>query len=295
MSQPFDDIRALLSDLPAPGETAAFAAPGAFAPVAAWIAAWRGRAEVNRPILALYAGAHAGAGEGGDPAAQARARLEAIASGEAAVARAAQHLGAGLDVFDLAIERPVADIAKAAAMSERACAATMAFGMEALAKQPDLLLLAGFGPGAEDSAGALAAALSGGGETSARGAAAVERAAGPAAGDPLQLLRELGGRESAALAGAIIAARTQRVPVLLAGASALAAAGVLSAIDPGVVAHCRLAGAHPLAQAAGVPPAFDLDLGLDEGTTALAALTLVRLACASLAGGPVGTGVGSSI
>ena len=50
------------------------------------------------------------------------------------------HLGAGLDVYDLALDRPL-PAPPAAAMSERECAATMAFGMEVLAKQPDLLVL----------------------------------------------------------------------------------------------------------------------------------------------------------
>jgi len=255
--QPFDDIRALLNDLPAPGAAVENPTLRALAPAAAWIAAWRGKPEVNRPILALYAGAHQGAGEPAD----ARARLEAIAAGEAPAARAAQHLGAGLDVFDLAIDRPVSASASGPAMSERECAATMAFGMEALAKQPDLLLLAAFGPGAEESAQALLAAL-------------------PGADDPLDRLRHLGGRESAALAGAILAARTQRTPVLLDGAPALAAAAVLAKLDPAAIAHCRLAAPHPAAEAIGLAAIGERDLGLEAGAGALAALPRVRLACA---------------
>ena len=220
--QPFDDIRGLLADLPPAGETGAFPRLGGLEPVAAWIAAWRGKAEVNRPIAALYAGAHQGAEGEDDP----RERLEAIASGQAPVALAAQHLGAGLDVFDLAIDRPVPDIATGPAMRERECAATMAFGMEVMAKQPDLLILGGFGPGAEASAQALLLALlgeRGPGATYKRAHDAAVRAMADS-DDPLELLRQLGGRESAALAGAILAARTQRTPVMLDGTPALAAA-----------------------------------------------------------------------
>jgi nicotinate-nucleotide--dimethylbenzimidazole phosphoribosyltransferase len=277
MSQaPFDDIRALMADLPASGAAGPAADIGGLAPIAAWIAAWRGRPEVNRPILALYAGAHRGAVGEDDP----RARLEAIAGGEARVAKAVQHLGAGLDVFDLAIDRPVPDIAAGPAMSERECAATMAFGMEVLAKQPDLLVLAGFGPGAETAAEALLAALGGEPAGSERARAAAARGAAEAGGDPLQLLRQLGGRETAALAGAILAARTQRTPVLLDGATALAAAAVLAALDPDAIAHCRLAGTSPAAAAIGLDAACDLRLGLDDGTGALAVVGLVKLACA---------------
>ncbi len=286
MTQPFDDIRALFDQFPPPKDEAAEAARragsdlGPMAALAAWVARWRGAPQINRPILSLYAGAHAG----GDVA-EARARLEAIASGAAPVSRAVQHLGAGLDVFDLALERPVADTTVKAAMSERECAATMAFGMEALAKQPDLLILGGFGPGADQAAHDLAAALAG--EASRP---AVTRALSEAGGDPLQLLRQLGGRETAALAGAILAARIQSVPVLLDGAPALAAALALDAIDADAVAHCRIGHAPHEAGRGGVAePWPDLHLGVEDGTASIAVLSIVKLAAAVVSGAPTGS------
>jgi nicotinate-nucleotide--dimethylbenzimidazole phosphoribosyltransferase len=278
-SQPFDDIRALVGQPSAPTAVTPAWAIGRLGPTAEWIAAWRGEAAVNRPILALYAGTHQGAGGALDT----RARLEAIAAGEAPVARAVQHLGAGLDVFDLAIDRPVPDIAVGAAMRERECAATMAFGMEALAKQPDLLILAGFGAGADEAAEALLLALLGEAAVAAptaRASAAAARALAEAGDDPLQLLRQLGGRETAALAGAIVAARAQRTPVLLEGAPALAAAAALAMLEPSAIAHCRAARPSAAAGALGMERIADLELGLDDGAGALAALGLIRLACA---------------
>ena len=88
--------------------------------------------------------------------------LELIAAGGAPINALAQAAGAGLEAFDLAVERPVGDITARAAMSERECAATMAFGMEALAKQPDLLVLGDIVTGAPVSAAAIALALYGG-------------------------------------------------------------------------------------------------------------------------------------
>ena len=76
MTQPFDDIRALFAQFPPPKAQAAETAArqgeglGELAALAVWIARWRGAPQVNRPILSLYAGAHAG----GD-AAQARLQL----------------------------------------------------------------------------------------------------------------------------------------------------------------------------------------------------------------------------
>ena len=60
----------------------------------------------------------------------------------------------------------------------------------------------------------------------------------PHLGDPLEVLRRLGGREIAALCGAIIAARLQRIPVVLDGYVVTAAAAILHAIDPGSIDHC---------------------------------------------------------
>ena len=50
--------------------------------------------------------------------------------------------------------------------------------------------------------------------------------------DPLEVLRRLGGREIAAMAGAILAARVERMPVLLDGFVVCAAAAILHALDP---------------------------------------------------------------
>jgi nicotinate-nucleotide--dimethylbenzimidazole phosphoribosyltransferase len=298
-SQPFDDIRALIDGLK-PADEAPRAAsiqrlrqsvgPGALGllePMIDWIGAWSGASRLNRPIIALYAGGRAGV----DPD-ETRAGMEAIAAGAASVSRAAAHLGAGLDVFDLALDRPVPDPVVAASMSERQCAATLAFGMEAVAKQPDLLVVGAIGAGADFSAAALARALCGGGRPDgfagaqdARLAAAVTRGRAEAGDDPLQLLRQLGGREIAAICGAIVAAGTARTPVLLDGYPAAAAAAVLHAIRPEAIAHCRVGqaiadpGYAHLLEQIGLSPLLDLGITLEDGTGSTAALALIKLAC----------------
>ena len=293
MTAPFDDIRALLDSLPGPTE----APPrrrdlGRLDEIAAWLAAWSGRnpPAVNRPIVAIYAGAH-GLAAHLPEASPVRGTLEAMAGGIAPVSQAAQATGAGLDAFDLALDRPVADITERAAMSEKECAATMAFGMEALAKQPDLLGLGEIGAGGEVAAGAVAHALFGG-EASDWSAhpqlieEAVARARGEGAADPLDLLRHLGGREMAAIAGAILAARTQKTPVLLDSYGGCAAAAVLAAVRPDAADHCMAAhvsaapGHAILLERLGLRPLLDLGLA-DTGTGTTAAIGLVRLAAAT--------------
>ena len=104
--------------------------------------------------------------------------------------------------------------------------------------------------------------------------------------DPLEVLRRLGGREIAALVGAILAARLQRVPVILDGFVVCAAAAILHAMDPGAVDHCLAA--HVSAEQAhrrvldrlGKTPLLDLGLRLGEGSGAGLALGLLKAALA---------------
>jgi nicotinate-nucleotide--dimethylbenzimidazole phosphoribosyltransferase len=106
------------------------------------------------------------------------------------------------------------------------------------------------------------------------------------AGDGLETLRRLGGFEFAALAGAVIAARVARVPVLLDGFAATAAAAALHAIDPGLLDHCQVAhlSAEPaharLCAALGKRPLLDLGMRLGEASGAALAIGVVRAAVA---------------
>lgn len=302
MTTPLDDIRTLMKGLPGPDEAARAAAAAALAQAATlgrlgdlgpWLAAWSGKAkpEIRRPILAVYAGAPA---PGGLEAAEAgRTALEAIASGQAVVSRIAQGLGAGLEAFDLAVDRPIGAIATAPALGERECAATMAFGMEVLAKQPDILMLADISPDQGRSAAAVACAVFGGagGDWHADADlvdAAVARARREGLVDGLDILRQLGGREIAAAAGAILGARAQKTPVILDGYGPCAAAAALRKTDPQAIDHCLIAhrpdqaGAARLVDALEMEPLVDLGLTACDGTGALAALSLVKLCAAAI-------------
>ena len=105
--------------------------------------------------------------------------------------------------------------------------------------------------------------------------------------DGLDLLTCLGGREIAAVAGAIAAARMRRIPVLLDGFICGAAAACLARTVPGALDHC-LAGhlsaeqAHgALLDRLGLVPLLALGLRLGEGSGAALAIQIVQgaLAC----------------
>src|SRR5208282_5221483 len=109
---------------------------------------------------------------------------------------------------------PTGDITVGPALDEKACAATMAFGMEALASGADLLCLGEMGIGNTTIAAAIYHALWGGRaedwvgrgtgvddeglKRKARAVAAAVALHRDHLHDPLEVLRRLGGREIAA-------------------------------------------------------------------------------------------------
>jgi len=316
---PFDDIRALLLALPGPDETSRAqvlareaelikpaGALGRLEEIVAHLAAWQHRAppRINRPLVAIFAGAHGVAKKGVSayPSEVNKAILASFSNGQAAINQICKAHDLGLKVFDLAIELPTVDFTEGPALEEAACAATIAFGMEAIANGTDLLCLGEMGIGNTTAAAAIHAALYGGPVMQwvgrgtgvddaghARKVAAVEAGLALHLGalkDPLEVLRRLGGREIAAIAGAILAARIERVPVILDGYVATSAAAVLHALEPSSIAHC-LAG-HVAAEGAhaevlkrlGLAPILDLGLRLGEGSGAALACAIVKTALA---------------
>ena len=314
---PFDDYRAILAKLPEPDEAAGAAARrrldriapdnglGLLGELAVWLADWSGRTPpaVNRPQLAVFAGNHGVARHGASqrPASTTAAIVEHCAAGGMAVNQICVANDVGLKVYDLALDVPTGDISVEAALDERACAATMAFGMEATAGGMDLLCVGSVGIGGEIAAVAVFAAMWGGtgadwtaGSDALVGerAALADRALATHRGhlsDPLEVLRRMGGREMAAIAGAILAARAQKIPVLLDGEQALAAASLLHAANSAALDHCRLASAPTdpvLARAAvrlGLRSVLSLDVDLSEGAASALAVGTVRAAALCLA------------
>ena len=316
---PFDDVRGLLDALPDPDMEAVekvrardrvltkpAGALGRLEEIVECMAAWTSKAppRVTRPMVAIFASAHGVTRRGVSayPDAVNRAMLENFAAGGAAINQLCVANGIGLKVFDLAIDMPTPDIAAEPAMSEKDCAATIAFGMEAVAGGTDLLCVGEMGIGNTTIAAAIHAALWGGGGAAwvgpgtgvdaagvARKAAVVDAALATHAGhlsDPLEVLRRVGGREIAAICGAILAARYERVPVLLDGYVTTAAAAVLHALEPSSIAHCMAA--HRSAEPAhgkaleklGLTPILDLGMRLGEGSGAALAVGVVKAALA---------------
>ncbi|WP_311028851.1 nicotinate-nucleotide--dimethylbenzimidazole phosphoribosyltransferase [Mesorhizobium koreense] len=313
---PFDDFRTLLA-APRPIDQKAAdhvvqdfrryagkgGSLGCLEELAVWLAGWSGRPRpmILRPLLAIFAGSHGVAARNISalPIGATAAMVERCSSGAAPACQLCSTYDLGLKVFDLALDLPTGDIAIESALDEKATAATMAFGMEAIAGGTDLLCLSAFGVGNSTVAAAICAALFGGrgadwvgdepgADRSIRGrkAGMVDAALSVHSGrlaDPLEVLRRLGGREFAAIAGAIIAARSEHIPVVLDGYPAVAAAAVLHAVNPDAIGHCVLAGLSAddgQAKAAarlGFKPLLDLDIG-ESGVAAVLAAGLLKAA-----------------
>jgi nicotinate-nucleotide--dimethylbenzimidazole phosphoribosyltransferase len=316
---PFDAFRVLLAQMPAASESAIAAVrardaqltkpPGALGrleEIVEFLAAWQDKPAptVERPTVVVFAGNHGVVAQGVSPypASVTEQMLKNFSSGGAAVNQICATYGAGLKVFELALQLPTKDITQAPAMEARECVATIAFGMEAIAGGADLLALGEMGIGNTTVAAAIYTALFGGkaedwvgrgtgvdDEGLKRKIDAVERALElhrDHLSDPFEVLRRLGGREIAAMVGAILAARMERTPVLLDGFVVCAAAAVLHALDSSALDHC-LAG-HVSAESAhakaleklGKKPLLDLGMRLGEGSGAALAIGVVKAAVA---------------
>ncbi|WP_375656104.1 nicotinate-nucleotide--dimethylbenzimidazole phosphoribosyltransferase [Bartonella sp. MR63HLJHH] len=316
-ASPFDDFRALLTNLPVADEFSIILAKkrqknltkeqgtlGKLGDIAVWYAGWRGTEKpiVTRPLVAIFSGNHGIVEENVTPFPQSMTQkmVQNFASGGAAINQICIAYDLGLKIFDLALEYPTMNITKDAAMDERSAAATMAFGMESIAGGTDLLCIGEMGIGNTTIASALCLALFGGeveewtengkeseGDFYQRKIAAVNTAISlhkDYFNDPFEIMRRLGGREIAAMVGAILAARIEKIPVILDGFVATAAAAVLykmhpKALDHTLVGHVSSEAAHrKLLKKIGKEPLLDLRMRLGEGTGAAMAAGIVKAA-----------------
>jgi nicotinate-nucleotide--dimethylbenzimidazole phosphoribosyltransferase len=312
-------LRAACRDLP-PGDDAAAAAvaarqaqltkpPGSLGRLedfVAWLARWQGRApRLDRVDILVFAGNHGVTAQGVSayPAAVTAQMVANFSAGGAAINQLARQAGASLRVIALALDQPTADVTLAPAMDERGFLDAVAQGHDAVtgADATDLLCLGEMGIGNTTAAAALAAALFGGGARWAGRGTGVDDAGlarkraviaaalarhGALRDDPLALAAALGGRELAAILGAALAARRQRIPVLLDGFVSTAAVAPLAklrpdALDHALAAHVSAEAAHrALLDELHLAPLLDLGMRLGEASGAALAVPLLRAALA---------------
>ncbi len=320
--QTFDDIRGLLADLPGPDGTAWLRTwereplltkpPGSLGrleAVAAWLAAWQGRhpPRMERPTAVVFAGNHGVTAQNisSYPPAVTAQMVGNFEAGGAAINQLCSVFGVDLRVQAMDLERPTRDFTEAPAMDEDECVAAFNAGLAAVDADADVLCLGEMGIGNTTAAAAICHALHGGAAADWTGpgtglageeltrktevvAGAVRRHGDGA--DGLEVLRRFGGRELAAIAGAVVGARLVRVPVLLDGYVCTAAAAPLAALAPGALDHCQVGhtSAEPgharLLERLDKTPLLHLAMRLGEASGAVLAVPVLRAAAACHAG-----------
>lgn len=245
-SQPlatFVEIEGLLNKLPQGDEAAARTAEknlpagsdklGAYA---IWLARWQGKAQpqLRHPRIALFAATHPP-----DPQiAETQNLVQSCQDGTLLINKLAAVIDCDLRVYELDLEQP-----NSLPMQEDDCTRAIAYGMMAVEPGVQLLCIGDLSP-------------------SAKNADIPEKTA-------LQTLQNFGGFDSAAIVGAILAARLAQVPVVLSGVAARLAYTLLQNYNAGIVEHCILCTLDDVswidderAQAAELIPVLRLAAGL---------------------------------
>lgn len=276
--------------------------------LAEWYCGWRGttRPQITAPQVIVFAGNHGVTAQGVSafPPEVTAQMVWNFRNGGAAINQLAAVAGARLDVIALDLDRPTADFTQAAAMTPQDCVAALRAGWDAVDPMADLLVTGEMGIGNTTAAAAVAHALFGGapGDWVGRGtgvddaglalkvrvvATGVARHAGARG---IEALRCLGGRELAAMAGAIARARHLRIPVILDGFICTAAAACLEAahggaLDHAVAGHQGAETAHTaLLERLGKVPLLTLGLRLGEGSGGALAIGILKAALACHSG-----------
>jgi nicotinate-nucleotide--dimethylbenzimidazole phosphoribosyltransferase len=275
--------------------------------VAAWVAGWQraARPRIAAPAALVFGADHGVAAEGVSayPQEVTAAMVKAIEEDVATASVLARELGVALRSVNVGVGRPTGNLAREPALDPDGFSHCLEEGRTAVnSVEADLLVLGEIGIANTTAASAVAASLWGGsveawvgrgsgvddaGLARKRRIVSLARRRVRGAG-PGEVLRQVGGAELVAIAGAVAAARARSIPVILDGFAVTAAAATLEAVRPGALSHCIAGHRSPepghatLLEALALRPLLELELRLGEGTGALLAVPLVRLACVAV-------------
>lgn len=268
--------------------------------LAIFMAGWQrtARPVIGRAQALVFAGNHGICAQGMNPFPQevTSQMVANFAAGGAAINQLCRVSGAALSVIALDLDRPTRDFTTDAAMTPEETLAAMQAGATVVDITAQVLILGEMGIGNSTVSAALACAGLGGDAalwvgrgtgSDAEGLALKARvvADGVArhrAARGLHMLAALGGREQAAICGAVLEARARSIPVILDGYICTAATVPLHDADPRLLDHCLVGhlSAEPgharLLEAMGKTAILSLDMALGEGTGAALALGILR-------------------
>jgi len=274
--------------------------------VAVFMASWHGKAlpaDFDAQAL-IFAGNHGICNQGVSafPQSVTTQMVENFERGGAAINQLCKQNNAKLNVIPVDLAIPTQDFSIKPAMSADECLAAINIGVRSVDTSMGLIIVGEMGIGNTTSASALCHGLFGqtadnwtGRGTGLDDAALthktkiVSSSVGlhrPQCQTPLDWLCAVGGRELAAIVGAIVAARMASIPVLLDGFICSSAAAVLHAINPSLLDHALLGhvsaepGHKHLIAILDKEPILSLNMRLGEGSGAAVALGVIRSAMA---------------
>ena len=313
-------FEAALADLPAPDRQAQAAARdrqaqltkpagslGRLEDIAIFFAGWqnRDRPTIDKARAVVFAGNHGVTAQGVSafPASVTAQMVDNFERGGAAINALTRAAGLDLRVVPIDLDRPTQDFLLAPAMSADECLTALRIGAAQVDADLDMIVLGEMGIGNSTAAAALCARSFGEGAAAWTGPgtgvddAGVQRKIGVidcalalhrvAPRSAFETLRHVGGREIAAMGGAMLRARQLRVPVLLDGFICCAALAPLARDNPAITDHCLAAhcSAEPgharLLDRLGLDPLLSLNMRLGEGSGAAVATNIVRSALAA--------------
>ena len=268
--------------------------------LAVFLASWQGNEKpvLDRAQAIIFAGNHGICNP--FPQEVTHLMVANFEAGGAAMNQLCALSGAELSVKPLSLDIPTHDFTQAEAMSMAELLDAMSIGAKAVDTDANMLLLGEMGIGNSTISSALSASIFGGSVSDWVGAGTGSDKTGIAhkinvikaglekhgARSDLSALLAFGGREQAAICGAILAARAASIPVLLDGFICTAAAAPLYALSTKLLDHCLVGhkssepGHQKLLNAMNKTPILDLDMRLGEGTGAALALCILRGAIA---------------
>ena len=271
--------------------------------LAVFMAGWQGseRPRIDRAQALVFAGNHGVVAQGVNPyPAEVTAQMvENFRNGGAAINQLCRLANADLRVIAMDLDRPTADFTRGMALEVSDLVASIQTGKDAVDPQADVIILGEMGIGNSTVAAALAAATFGGSAedwvgpgTGADDAVMANKIRAVTVGlkrhkgaaTAASILGSYGGREQAAICGAVIRARDLGIPVILDGFICSAAAGVLLVNDRAALDHCLIGhesaepGHRRLIAVMNKTPVVGLDMRLGEGSGAAVALLILRAA-----------------
>ena len=274
-----------------------------------WLAGWQTHTPtLNNPKCIIFAGNHGitARGVSAYPADVTKQMVTNFRAGGAAINQLCHIADVTLDIVPIDLDNPTNDITQAPAMNEAECLDAINIGASAMDTNNDIILLGEMGIGNTSIAAALCLAHFGGdaadwvgtgtginNQTLLHKTNMVQQAVNlhqNNIANSFDLLCHLGGRELAAIAGAVLKARINGIPVVLDGFIGTSAASTLIKSNQNALGHCIIShlsaeeGHKRLCKSLNMRPLLDLDMCLGEASGAATAFPIIKAALATYKG-----------